>query len=181
MRWRHSTLCARPRLSQGRRAVRAVFILAAVLFCVVAVDGVLEAVPGSVARESAVALAQGPSESSNGEDTRELFDAFGSSVPDAASAETVERELFSLADKKDVRMTDEGDVVGFVVDDDADVAFERLSRELEEKGWSRIEGGHAGAAGFAKDGGECVLCTVSCLNVAGSTSVVVQCVRSNTE
>lgn len=80
MRWRHSTLCARPRLSQGRRAVRAVFILAAVLFCVVAVDGVLEAVPGSVARESAVALAQGPSESSNGGDARKLFDAIGSSV-----------------------------------------------------------------------------------------------------
>ena len=100
MRWRHSTLCARPRLSQGRRAVRAVFILAAVLFCVVAADGVLEAVPGSVARESAVALAQAPSESSNGEDTRELFDAFGSSVPDAASAETVERELFPLRTKR---------------------------------------------------------------------------------
>ena len=180
MRRRHGASRARPRLSQGRRAIRAVFALAAALFGIVAVDGSLEAIPGQVARESAVALAQGPSESSSGEDDRGLFDAFEPSVPDVASAETIERELFSLADKMDVRMTDEGDVVGYVDDDDADVAFERLSRDLEEKGWSRIEGGHAGAAGFAKDGGECVLCTVSCLEVAGSTSVVVQCVRNDT-
>ena len=89
-------------------------------------------------------------------------------------------ELFSTKDYADVKVSNEGALVGFTMEESPHVAFALLSAKLEQAGWSLIESGISGSGSFSKNKGECRWAWVSCTNVANSSSVVVQVARTAT-
>lgn len=84
-------------------------------------------------------------------------------------------ELFSLDGFEGVRVASGGAVVGFEMDGSAAQSFEAITELMEEKGWRCLQSGLEGSASFVKEAGLCRWAWVSCVEVAGSTSVVVQC------
>lgn len=84
-------------------------------------------------------------------------------------------ELFSLDGFEGVRVASGCAVVGFEMDESAARSFEFVTGLMEEKGWKCLESGLEGSAAFVKAEGVCRWAWISCIDVAGSTSVVVQC------
>lgn len=94
---------------------------------------------------------------------------------DGVAPEGFAEELFSVEGFEEVRVSDGGDVVGFLLRDSAEEAFAALKGRLEANGWAFVESGIENAGSFAKSGGVYQSCFLSCTEVAGSTAVVVQC------
>ncbi len=101
--------------------------------------------------------------------------ADGQAGEDAIPPSWFEEELFSLEGREGVCVADDGIVVGFEMEGDAAQSLDELARTLEEKGWTMAESGMEGNAAFVKKDGMCRWAWVSCIDVAGTTSVVVQC------
>lgn len=137
-------------LPQSRRAFRACIAIGLVVALVCALDVPLGAAQGLSRIEQ---LAEGDS-------------------PPSWFAE----ELFSLDGFEGVRVASDCAVVGFEMDGSAARSLEFVTGLMKEKGWKCLESGLEGSAAFVKVEGACRWAWVSCVDVAGSTSVVVQCV-----
>ena len=185
--------------SRAARTARAAAVVAAVTFAPACANALAGILPGAVVWETASALrGEGPAQ--NGVSAGErpsMLDASGALgregtiagllgediVPsgdggssDGAAESTIARDLFSLEGKEDVRISEDGAVVGYLSDADAIAAYETAASELEGTGWTCVSEGSGTAGSFAKDEGAFSLCYVSCVDVAGRSAVVVQCV-----
>lgn len=124
----------------------------------------------------------GPSGSSDGgspaegalDAVRDVMTARNPAV-DGVAPEGFAEELFNVEGFEEIRVSDGGDVVGFLLRDSAEEAFAALKRRLEANGWAFVESGIENAGSFAKSGGVYQSCFLSCTEVAGMTAVVVQC------
>ncbi len=84
-------------------------------------------------------------------------------------------ELFGLQGYSDVRTVGEGAVVGFSAQGNAVDVFAQLAEAMVRKGWVLAESGISGSGAFVKSEGRCRWAWLSCADISGSTSVVVQC------
>ena len=151
--------------AQSRRAVCAAGIVCAVVFAPKIVDCAVgaESVSASDGAETAP-LSAGLSD-------------VGMTQSGAPELVRFEDELFSLEGFEDVRAAEEGTLVGFVISRPGDRAFAMVRDLLEVEGWVCVESGSETSASFVKQKGVYRWAFVSCTEVAGSTSVVVQCAR----
>lgn len=86
------------------------------------------------------------------------------------------QELFPLDGAQDVRVSAEGDVVGFVVPSGEEASMARFREELQQVGWTESETGIEGCSVFMKGEGVCRWAMISCIPVGDATSVVARCV-----
>ena len=150
--------------SSTRRALVASAAIVVAIAAVVGIDRIAQRARPSVVSEAAASIA--------GElDAR----AYAAESGDSSLAE-FEQEVLSLFGREDLRAFDEGGLVGFVVEGDAEEAFASLRSELEDLGWTAVSSGSATAGSFVKGGGRYRWAFVSCTGVGDATSVVVQCV-----
>ncbi len=86
------------------------------------------------------------------------------------------QELFPLDGTQDVRVSAEGDVVGFVVPSGEEASMARFREALCQGGWTESETGIEGCSVFMKGEGICRWAMISCIPVGDATSVVARCV-----
>lgn len=86
-------------------------------------------------------------------------------------------ELWVASDASDLRMTADESVFGVVVPRPTSEVVPEMERALLERGWLGLSSGVEGCATFLKEEGTCRWAMVSCAEVAGSTSVVIQVQR----
>lgn len=155
----------------------------AIVLAALAVDVFVDLMPGPVAQETARELAVGAKGADDaGADVLSwlLGEAgLAGDVPETVVTE-LSRELFTLEEKESLRVSPDGTVVGYVTDKDVEHAYEEAAAALKRNGWTRVQDAGIGAGSFAKAGGACSMCFVSCTEAAGKTAVVVQCVRLET-
>lgn len=83
-------------------------------------------------------------------------------------------ELFSPDEALESSVSEDGRVVGLVLSGMAAQRAPEVSGELVERGWVGVPSGVDGCATFVKEGGLCRWAMVSCIDVPGGVSVVVQ-------
>lgn len=148
------------RSSHCQRVLRASAIVVAIVVMACVVDGALSAIESvSAVADRASLIGEGASPAME-----------DSEVP-AWFAE----ELFSVQGYSDVRVASGGAVVGFSANAGSADEFAALATLMEQKGWTLMESGVESGGSFLKDDGLCTWAWVSCVDVAGETSVVVQC------
>lgn len=162
---RHRQAC-----SQGTRAFRAMAALAVAIAVVVAMDSAF-AMSEAQLEESAVS-ADSAAESLAG--LRGVRDAYAVKAGDDHVA-TFEKELFSLADARDVLATPDGRIVGFTASEGAGSAFALIAQRLSDAGWTEVPSGAATIGSFVKSDGTLRWVFVVCSDMGGESSVVVQC------
>ena len=86
------------------------------------------------------------------------------------------QELFPLDGMRDIRVSADGGVIGFVASSDEEAALDRFRAELQQGGWVESETGVEECSVFMKGGGTCRWAMVSCIPAGDATSVVVRCV-----
>ncbi len=86
------------------------------------------------------------------------------------------QELFPLDGARDVRVSAEGSVVGFVVPSGEESSMARFREELQQVGWTEAETGIEGCSVFVKGEGTCRWAMISCIPVGDATSVVARCI-----
>lgn len=87
-----------------------------------------------------------------------------------------EQEIGLLAGARDVRVSEDGCVVGYVMDESPPETFERLCMHMRGAGWTEVPLGNIMGATFIKEEGSCTWALASCVEVGCSTSVVFRCV-----
>ena len=87
-----------------------------------------------------------------------------------------EQEIGLPAGVRDVRVNDDGSVVGYVMDESPPTAFKRLCSHMEDAGWTEVPLGSILGATFVKAGGSCTWALASCVEVGCSTSIAIRCV-----
>ena len=168
-------------LSCKARAVLASVVVAAPLLLLATGNVTSGFLPGLVACE----LAGAPSGSfAEGLRAESVLDALSGDMTgrDAANVvlpEGFAEELLDVSGLEGLRVSDGGDVVGFLSRDGADGSFAALKGELEARGWAFVESGIENAGSFAKPDGAYRACFLSCTEVAGMTAVVIQCPRGD--
>ena len=85
-------------------------------------------------------------------------------------------EIGMLPGARDVRVNEDGSVIGYLVEEDARTVFDAVSAAMEARGWSSVALGEEGAATFVKSGGHCTWALVTCTQTGAATSVVVRSV-----
>ncbi len=181
------------------RRVRAVAIVVALVLAAPAIDAVLRvalpaedgarASPVAGLDANALAGAGGP-EAFLGR--LEALAAVGSVEPDGAGSSAVGQsaantpevpsafisEIGFLDGARDVRVSDGGAVVGYVMEGDAQEVLEQLNRHMEAAGWAGVALGDRWGATYVKNEGACTWALASCTQVGAATSVVVRWVAS---
>ena len=159
--------------TQSRRLVLAIAIVAAIVFCPAAIGLVLpEQMTGESARpHSAFSFAQDAGTPDAALDEIEArLDGVASTVP-VQFAE----EAGLPSDARDVRVSDDGTVVGFAVDSEPDEAIASINEIMETKGWTAIDLGGIDGETYVKNEGPYAQVVMTATQVGGSTSVVMRC------
>lgn len=138
------------RARQRCRALRASAVIVAAVIAICAIDGVL-----SCSRVSAPIAG------------------------DSAVPSWFEDELFPVQGYSSVRVALDGAVVGFSTTLEPSEEFAAIKSLMEQKGWKFMESGVAASGSFLKEKGTCTWAWVSCADVSGVTSVVVQCAKAD--
>lgn len=103
----------------------------------------------------------------------ELVASDGYELPEAFAD-----EVGCLPGARDVRVSGEGTVVGYVVDDDARSVCDRLTAQMEAAGWSAVPlAGEVGAT-YVKEDGRYTWVLATCTQAGEATSVVMRCSAS---
>jgi hypothetical protein len=161
------------------RSVRAVAIVLAIVLMVPGVE--------AIARFTHSADAQSASASEL--EAASLIDAFDTTaslerIEQAASIEgralppAFANEIGLLPSARDVRMNEDGSVIGYVVDCNADKARSQLLERMGSNGWTAVELDQAYGTTFVKTSGDLTWALATCTQVGSSTSVVIRCVIS---
>ena len=79
------------------------------------------------------------------------------------------------SDARDVRVSDDGTVVGFAVDSEPDEAIASINEIMETKGWTAIDLGGIDGETYVKNEGPYAQVVMTATQVGGSTSVVMRC------
>ena len=85
-----------------------------------------------------------------------------------------EREVMSLVDFKDVQVAGDGKIISFYSSRPCDAVLKMCCERLADNGWSWVESGEDRFVSFLKTDGLYTWLYLSCTEVAGETSVVMQ-------
>ena len=160
---------------QSRRLVLAIAIVAVIVFCPAAIGLVLpEKTTGErVQAHSAFSLAQDASTPDAALD--EIEDRLDGAASTAPAQFAEEAGLPSGA--RDVRVSDDGMVVGFSIDGEPDEAIATIDEIMEAKGWTAVDLGGIDGKTYVKNEGLYAQVVMTATQVGGSTSIVMRCVR----
>ena len=169
-----------------RRLAKALAITMALVFCVPAVEALADA--GSVPESepgSSVAAFEGPRRV--GIDAQALIGqgdayAFLTRLEEASLPnEPVLPQAFMLEVDlprryRDLRATEDGTVIGCVVDAPINVVEQDVRSRMSAKGWSEVSLGAVEGSTYIKSGGICTWVLVTYTQVGDATNVVYRCV-----
>ncbi|MBQ3106974.1 MAG: hypothetical protein IJC51_05890 [Eggerthellaceae bacterium] len=148
------------------KAAKASLLLVVATLGVLGIEAVWDALPQ---RQGDGASATGAFAAPDSLDSLDSLDA--DSVPS-----WFHEEVMSLDGCENVRAWESDCViVGFTVPRPMEEAVREIATGLNEKGWKAVESGVDAVRTFVKDEGACAWVAVSCVEVAGEVSVVVQC------
>lgn len=159
------------------RSVRALAIVLAIVLMVPGVE--------AIARFAHSANAQTVSTSElSASSLIDSFDAEASleRIEQAASIEgralppSFGEEIGMLPGARDIRMNEDGSVIGYVVDREGDETLSQLRKHMEQKGWTAVDLDEACGATFVKAEGSITWALATCTQVGSATSVVIRCV-----
>lgn len=88
-----------------------------------------------------------------------------------------QEEVGLLPDARDVRLSNDATVIGYVVDADCQEVLDDLCAHMASRGWTNVPLGQLDGATFVKDSGRCTWVLATCTQVQSSTSVVMRCVH----
>ncbi len=159
------------------RARWAFGIIAALAFVLVLVDGLGQLAPLGKHQSTQTLEAF---ESTSTSSTLQMIDRKIEALPTELPA-SFTSEVLSLRNCSDLYGSPQAGVVGFTVEGSADRAFKRVSSELVSGGWHAIKSGTSTCGSFVKDRGLYRWAFVSCVEMNGTTSVVVQVVPEKEE
>ena len=155
--------------------IAGIAIVVAIVFCPAAIGLVL---PGQTTEESmrarsAFSLAQDASTPDAALDEIEArLDGAASTAP----AQFAEEAGLPFG-ARDVRVSDDGMVVGFSIDDEPDEAIATIDEIMEAKGWTAVDLGGIDGKTYVKNEGLYAQVVMTATQVGGSTSIVMRCVR----
>lgn len=92
-------------------------------------------------------------------------------VPDA-----FDDEIGLPAKYRDLRVSENGTVIGYVVDSPSETAAGDVRSRMAQGGWREVPLGSVEGATYVKDGGKCGWTLVTCTQVGSATHVVYRCV-----
>lgn len=156
---------------QGKRAVVATAIVALLVFAAPAADWVVHRVGAASLASRSVAAVSSPEYES--QDLVKLLESAGK-VGEGQIPEGFQQELFSLDWVHSLRSSPEQGVVGFLAKGPADQVFSQLRAHMEQSGWSCSSQASPYGATFTKEQGCYRWVFVSCSQLSGQTSVVLQ-------
>ena len=169
-----------------RRLAKAVALTALLVFGVPAVDAVADS-GGARAGKEVAGKSAGSGQSPLGIDSgvligdgdvygllarlEELSTSKGANLPPA-----FEREVRLPSRYRDLRSSEDGAVVGCIVDGPSKTVAEEVRSLMEAAGWCEVPLGSVEGFTFVKFFGECRWALVTCTQVGGSTNAVYRCV-----
>ena len=108
-----------------------------------------------------------------------VLDEIETQLDRAASAipEQFAEEAGLPSDARDVRVSDDGMVVGFAIDGEPDEAIASIDEIMETKGWTAVDLGGIDGKTYVKNEGLYTQVVMTTTQVGGSTSVVMRCMR----
>ena len=160
---------------QRRRLVLAIAIVAVIVFSPAAIGLVLpeQTMEEGVEARSAFSFGRDASTPDVALDEIEArLDGAVSIVP-AQFAE----EAGLPPDVRDVRVSDDGMVIGFAIDGETDEAVASVDEFMETKGWTAIDLGGIDGKTYVKNEGPYSQVVMTATQVGGSTSIVMRCMR----
>ena len=164
--------------SHAKRLIAAVVVVAVIVFSPIAIDSAFNT---AEAEES-----DAMSANAEGLDAQALIGGKDAStvleeLEDAAKADGFKAvppvffdEIGFLPDARDVRVSADGAIVGYVVDDGVEEALANLLLHMEARGWAGVSLGGVDGYTFLKDSGQCTWVLATCTQVGDVTSVVMR-------
>ena len=159
---------------QRRRLVLAIAIVAVIVFSPAAIGFVLpeQTMEEGVQARFAFSLGQDASTPDVALDEIETqLDRTASAIP-----EQFAEEAGLPSDARDVRVSDDGMVVGFSVDGEPDKAIASIDEIMKTKGWVAVDLGGIDGKTYLKNEGPYTQVVMTATQVGGSTSAVMRCV-----
>ena len=149
----------------------------AILICLFAVGVVVSIIDGSVAE---AARAAPPGEGLIASELVDGADPFASleRLERAGAVSSVEMpayfkdEIGCIKESRDVRVSADESIVGYLVDKAAQETMELVRTHMEERGWAEVPLGKLDGATFVKEEGKCTWTLVTCVDTGSGTSVV---------
>ena len=160
---------------QRRRLVLAIAIAAVIVFSPAVIGLVLpeQTMEEGVQAHSEFSFAQDASTPDAALDEIEArLDGIASTAP-VQFAE----EVGLPTNARNVRVSDDGMVVGFSVDGEPDEAIASIDEIMETKGWTAVDLGGIDGKTYVKNEGLYTQVVMTTTQVGGSTSVVMRCMR----
>ncbi len=160
---------------QNRRLVLAIVIVVIIVFCPVAIGFVLpeQTTEESVQAHPTFSFVQ---DASTPDAALDEIEARLDGVASTAPVQFVE-EVSLPSNARDVRVSDDGMVVGFSVDGEPDEAIATIDEIMEAKGWTAVDLGGIDGKTYVKNEGLYAQVVMTATQVGGSTSIVMRCVR----
>ena len=175
--WRRGIRCGDDSTPGNSRLLKALAIVLVVFLAVPGVDAVIRGTPSRQSADAAglgidsrFLTEAGDAESSLGR-IEELASAGAADVPDAFA-----EEVGFLPGARDVRVSGDGSVVGYVVSQSCSDALDLIAEQMETGGWTAVSLGRVEGATFIKPEGVHRWALITCTQVDASTSVVVRSV-----
>ena len=159
---------------QNRRLVLAIAIVVVIVFCPALIGLVLPewTTEESVQVHSAFSFAQDASTPDAALDEIETqLDRTASAIP-----EQFAEEAGLPSGARNVRVSDDGMVLGFSVDGEPDEAIASIDEIMKAKGWVAVDLGGIDGKTYLKNEGPYTQIVMTATQVGGSTSIVMRCV-----
>lgn len=163
--WKSALPCS----VQGLRALRAALAVALGLGAVV-LSGIVDE-DGTASSDKGGAFSGREAVRRMGESDRGLDGLFPAP---GAVPEWFSDEVFDVAGKTDLMANGDWSVVSWTEREDAPAVLEEVAASLRARGWAVVESGMEQVVTCVKEEGRCQWLWLSCTEVAGETSVVVQ-------
>ena len=160
---------------QNKRLVLAIAIVMVIVFCPAAIGFVLpeQTTEESVRPHSAFSFAQ---DAGTPDAALDEIEARLDGVASTAPVQFAE-EVGLPSNARDVRVSDDGMVVGFAIDGEPDEAIASIDEIMETKGWTAVDLGGIDGKTYVKNEGLYTQVVMTTTQVGGSTSVVMRCMR----
>lgn len=165
--------------TQGKRLMRAIALVALVVFAAPIASGLHNAAEAASESETAQAQIDARSIIGNGNPDEMLTEIEKAASVDQGQVDELFRaEIGLLPGARDIRTTADGSVVGYLVDNDAARVLDELNTFMEGNGWSAVPLGSVEGMTFIKEEGGCTWALATCTSVGNATSVVFRLLRN---
>lgn len=181
---------------QGRRAIKASVVVAILIASVPIVAAAQQkaqdfsstsSVVGSIFQQSFGGLQldldnQGTESNVKGEQISTVESALEASTlaasmgikTNTAPSDNFTAECIDVSNRSDVLVNEQGNLISYITEGEAQSEFSEISRAMEGGGWNCARSGVDTQGTFVKSSGSISWAYVNCINVGGETCVVIQ-------